>query len=1028
MERFTVHRHSVKIMLPLLLLLPCAGLSAAGTKGSVGHVHGIASTNQAEHTVAGLVTDEAGEPLIGVSVVLKGSSKGVITDIDGKFSLTVTGANPVLTVSYIGYSPQEIPVNGRSNISVVLKEESSLIQEVVVTALGIKRATKALSYNVQELKGEKLTEVKDANFMNSLAGKVAGVNINASSAGAGGATRVVMRGPKSINAGNNALYVIDGIPIYNNNNGATSGMYSGQPGGEGISDLNPDDIESISVLSGPAAAALYGSSAAQGVILVTTKKGKEGKVSVEYANSTTFSNPFVMPKFQNSYANRVGEFKSWGAKGDTYGFEPRDFFRTGSDEINSLAITVGSNKNQTYLSAAATNSDGILPNNSYDRYNFNMRNSTSFLNDRLTLDLGASYIIQRQQNQVAQGEYDNPLLALYLFPRGEDFDNVRQYEVYDEARRTMTQNWTWGNQGHSLENPYWQMKRKIRQMKRSRYMFNASLKYKVLDWLDLTGRVRLDNAMTTSTNRFHAGTDPYWTGGSTKGSYSENRNELKQTYLDLMANINKNFGEEFSVGANIGGSFSNTSSSGMGYGGPLRDMPNVFNLYNIDRANGSPTQSNWKERMTALFASAELGWRSMLYLTLTARNEWSSTLATTDQLSYFFPSVGLSGVISQMVQLPKEISYLKVRASYADVGSPLPRNLTQPRYTWNASTQTWDAPSHRPLSKLYPEKTHSWEVGLNSRFFNNTLSLDVTWYRSETKNQTFDVQTSAASGYSSMYVQSGNVRNWGMEFALGYNNKFGAFDYETNVTYSFNRNKVTELLDDYYDSVTNEHYSLPYFNAGNVRLEKGGTMGDIYTSTDLKRDMEGNIMIDENTKNVVREQLATPRKIGSVLPSGNLGWRNSLSWKGIHLSALLTARFGGQVVSVTQAIMDEYGVSKTSADARDAGGIRVNKGVVAPEGYYAVVGGRDPITQQYMYDADNVRLQELSFGYTIPRKYLFNTVTATVSCVARNLWMIYNKAPYDPENTASTGTYFQGYDYFMQPSLRSVGFNVKLQF
>ena len=784
----------------------------------------------------------------------------------------------------------------------------------------------------------------------------------------------------------------------------------------------------MSVLSGPAAAALYGSSAAQGVILITTKKGKEGKVKLEFSNSTTFSDPFIMPRFQSEYGNVPGSFRSWGAKGAALNYDPKHFFNTGTNVINSVALTTGTDKNQTYLSAATTNSAGILPNNHYNRYNFTFRNSTKFLGDKLHLDLGAQYIIQNQKNMVAQGYYYNPLPALYLYPRGESFDEVRQYEIFDEARNISVQNWRWGNGGIDMENPYWQMYGKNRQQGRERYMLNGSLKWKVTDWLDLTGRIRIDNSVVNSSDKFRAGTDTYWTGGSLKGSYGESRSEEKQMYADAMANINKTFGDDYSLTANIGGSLSNTSYKSLGYGGPLADVPNGFNVYNIDRNLGSPSAGGWRERSLATFGSAELGYKRYLFLTVTARNEWSSTLAGTEQLSYFFPSIGLSGVISDMVKLPEFVSYLKARVSYADVGSPLPRNLTQPRYTWDSKSRTWVAPTYRPLGKLYPEKTSSWEAGLNMRFLRNALSLDVTWYLSDTKNQTFNITTSPASGYSSMYVQSGNVRNYGMEFALGYRQEFGKLNWETNVTYSFNRNRIVELLDNYYDPVTKETYSLPFLNMGNVRLVKDGSMGDLYTSRDFQRDENGNIWVDPSSNNVKATNLETPRKIGSVLPDGNLGWRNAFSWQGINLTALVAARFGGQVTSMTQMMMDAYGVSQASADARNAGGIRVNKGMVDAEGYYNEVAGRNGILQEYIYDATNVRLQELSLGYTLPKKWLANKARLTASLVGRNLWMIYNKAPFDPEATASTGTYNQGSDIFMMPSLRSFGFSLRLEF
>lgn len=439
----------------LLLMTPGAVTWAASNDNSNSKV--LLSQQADKITTKGVVVDAKGEPLIGVSILEKGTTNGTITNFDGEFSLQVS-PNAILELSYIGYQSQSLAAKADFG-KITMKEDTEVLDEVVVTALGIKRSEKALSYNVQQVSGDELTTVKDANFMNSLAGKVAGVNINASASGVGGATRVVMRGVKSIANNNNALYVIDGVPIFNTNNGSTEGAYSTQPRGEGISDLNPDDIESMSVLSGPSAAALYGSAASAGVILITTKKGKEGKVSVTLSNSTTFSNPFFTPKFQNSYLNVPGSFSSWGEKASSpYGdYDPMGFFRTGTNIQNSAALSVGNDKNQTYLSVGTTNANGMLPNNEYERYNFTSRNTTKFLNDKLTLDVGFSFIIQKDLNLTAQGQYFNPLAAVYLFPRGENFGAVQAYETFDTGRNIYTQNWQWGDQGLQMQNPYWIM-------------------------------------------------------------------------------------------------------------------------------------------------------------------------------------------------------------------------------------------------------------------------------------------------------------------------------------------------------------------------------------------------------------------------------------------------------------------------------------------------------------------------------------------------------------------------------------------
>ena len=480
MEKMTGRRNVVA--LSLLASVSMAGYASGKATAAPLASPSLNTTSMAQDAkgvVKGTVVDKNGEPLIGVSVKAVGTKEVTVTDIDGNFQIK---ANPgqELELSYMGYAP--LKVKAKAVMSLTMQEDTQVLGDVVVTALGIKRSEKALSYNVQKMGGENLNEVKNANFMNSLSGKVAGVNINASSAGMGGATRVVMRGPKSINQSNQALYVIDGVPISNRNSGETGSIYSSQPAGEGISDLNPEDIESISVLSGPAAAALYGSAAAQGVIMITTKRGKEGKVSVQISHSSQFSRPFVSPKFQNSYLNRPGEVKSWGEKAESQfgSYDPMDFFNTGSNIQNNVAVTAGSDKNQTYISLGTTNADGIITNSAYDRYNVTFRNTTSMLNDKLQLDFSFNYIKEKDQNLMAQGQYFNPLVGLYLFPRGESFDAIRTFEVWDASRGIYVQNWNFGDD-YKMQNPYWVAKRMNRTNNRNRYMVSGSAKYKIFD-------------------------------------------------------------------------------------------------------------------------------------------------------------------------------------------------------------------------------------------------------------------------------------------------------------------------------------------------------------------------------------------------------------------------------------------------------------------------------------------------------------------------------------------------------------------
>ena len=976
-----------------------------------------------EKTVGGQVLDETGQPVIGATITVKGSKLATVTDIDGNFTMKVP-AGAVLVVSYIGYADKEVAATG-TDMRISLAQDEKVLEEVVVTALGIKRSEKALSYNVQQIGNEDLTTVKSTNFMNSLSGKVAGVNINASSAGMGGATRVVMRGPKSINQSNQALYVIDGVPINNRNNGSSEGIFVDQPGGEGIADVNPEDIESISVLSGPAAAALYGSAAAQGVIMITTKKGKEGRVSVTVSNSCQFSDPFMMPEFQNVYANRPGEVRSWGEKYSSpyAGFEPEDFFNTGSNIQNNVSLTVGNDKNQTYASIGTTNAQGIIPNNKYNRYNFAFRNTTKFLNDKLTLDFSFNYINQNDKNLMAQGQYFNPLVPLYLFPRGESFDAIRTYEVWDSARGIYVQNWNYGD-ALQMQNPYWVANRMNRIHHKHRYMTSGSLKYQITDWLDVTGRLRWDRTTTKAEDQRYASTINLF-AHSDYGFYKYHNIADQSLYGDIMFNVNKHIGD-FSIGANAGGSFSRTQYDDNGFQGGLKAPSNIFTPNAIDYGSATndnrPIYSYNKHHINSLFANVELGWRSMLYMTLTGRNDWDSALAGTTNESFFYPSVGMSAIISQMVQLPKGIDYLKVRGSWASVGSAISPNITSKwRYAYNPATQSYETVTYKFPETFYPERTDSWEAGITARFLNNSLTFDLTLYQSNTRKQTFLRPITGAEGYNKQYVQTGNVRNRGLELSIGYNKTWGDFTWNSSFTYSMNRNKIIELLED-----PDEVIRMGGLNGAEVILKKGGTMGDIYTFTDFKRDNEGNIALDASG-NVIRETLTNPQYRGNVLPKGNFGFSNDFTWKGINLGFLVTARVGGIVLSQTQAILDYYGVSEYSAQVRDAGGIAVNGGYISAENYFTVVGGDNPIWSEYIYSGTNVRLQEAHIGYNVPKKWL-GGVDLSIGLTANNLFMIYCKAPFDPESTGSTGTFYQGFDYFMQPSLRSLGFNVKLKF
>ncbi len=1019
------------------------------------------NTNQhgKERKITGRVVDSTGEPLIGANVLVKGTHTGVITDVNGYFALTVTSMNPVIQFSYIGYKSQDVVVKGQNPINLVMQSDTQMIEEVVVTALGIKRSEKALSYNVQQINADEITSNKDANFVNSLSGKVAGVNINASSSGVGGVSKVVMRGTKSIMQSSNALYVIDGVPIFSGRAAAGGTEFESQGSSEPIADINPEDIESMSVLTGAAAAALYGSEAANGAIVITTKKGQEGKLNVMVNSNTEFMTPFVMPNFQNRYGTgtegvlSASGALSWGApltKANNYSYSPKgDYFQTGIIGTESVSLSTGTEKNQTYVSAAVINSKGIVPNNKYNRYNFSVRNTTSFLNDKMKLDVGASYILQNDRNMTNQGSYNNPLVGAYLFPRGNDWEDIQMYERYDPARKIYTQYWPIGDEAMAMQNPYWINYRNLRENKKDRYMLNAGLTYQILDWLNISGRVRLDNSNNDYTEKFYASTNTQLTEKSSRGLYGITKSQDKQLYADFLVNINKYFGEVWSLQANIGGSFSDVRSDAMKVRGPIADgsdsftgepvgLTNFFAIQNLSASKTQRLQDGWREQTQSLFASAELGYKNTYFLTLTGRNDWPSQLAgpNSKSKSFFYPSIGGSVVLSELMpDLNKDVlSFMKVRGSWASVGSAFERYLANPRYEWNASSGQWSITTQYPLYNLKPERTNSWEIGLSMRFLKN-FDLDVTYYNAKTMNQTFNPQL-PVSGWSAMYIQTGAVRNSGLELSLGYKKTWKRFSWDTGFTFSTNKNKILVLADDAMNPATGERFSLNVLNMGGLGearflLKEGGSMGDLYSLIDLKRDDNGKILINQNGQ-IATETIQNPNnyiKLGSVLPKGNLAWRNNFSWNNFNAGFLVSARLGGVVYSRTQAMLDYYGVSEASAKARDLGYVMVNgNDQINPETWYTVVGSGTSIPQYYTYSATNVRLQEVSLGYTFPRKILHNICDLKVSVIGRNLWMIYNKAPFDPESVASTDNFYQGIDYFIMPSLRNIGFSLSFKF
>ncbi len=1033
---------SMKKPLHLTCLLVCASAGAfalpqmaksASVARSLTRANVVAFTKTTgTAAVHGTVSDNTGTKLIGVTVAVKGTTNGTQTDAQGQFTLT-TKPGDVLVISYIGYKTQEVTVGDATTLNIVLANDEKSLQEVVVTALGIKRESKTLSYGVQTFKSSDVNAVKDPSLVNTLSGKVAGAQITRSSSGVGGSTKVVLRGNKSISGDNNALFVIDGIPMPRLQSTQITSAFGGQDRGDGIENLNSEDIESMTILPGSAAAALYGNQGSNGVVLITTKKGIAGKTTINFSTNTTFENAFKLPEMQNTY----GQLDPAGNSNDSWSntklatpssFNPKDFYNTGKTFINSLSVQTGTKTNQTYFSFESTNSTGIVPNNKLDKYNFTVRNSSQFLNDKLTLDVSANYITQNVDNRPNQGFYFNPIVPLYIFPRGANFDQYKNFEIYDPVRNLMSQNWSpnYVVGDIATQNPYWIVNRNNNQDRLSRLLGTVSAKYVFTDWFNIQGRVKVDRSNETYEAENYATSNTTIVGPN--GGYTYNPTGVTQTYADFIANFNKKF-SNFSVTANLGASIQNNQTQGLNYSGYLGNFANVFTVANIDNTRFFPTQYADRKQIQSLFGTATLGYKDYLFLDVTARNDWDSSLAFTPKDNYFYPSVGLTAVLSQIFKMPDFVSFAKLRGNITSVGngaSAIPY-ATNPGYTITNGTTT--AITAQPFTTLKPENTHSYEIGTDWRFFNDKLSLTVNAYESFTKDQIFSITPSASTTYSLFYVNGGNVRNQGIEATLSYELKAGDFSWIPGVNFSLNRNKILTVLDSYVDPSTGVASSLPYVTLStdfySLRAQKGGSYGDIYSQT-LQKDASGNYVVDANGLPIRSTEYS---KIGNYNPSFLAGFQNQFRYKNFNLSFLIDGHFGGQVVSLTNSVLDQYGVSAATAKARDNGGVDVNGKKVDAKAFYDNIDGRNGLASQYIYSATNIRLRELSFGYTIPGKYFNDKIkNIGVSLLARNLFFLKNNAPFDPDAALSTGNGFQGVDIFNLPTIRSYGFKISAQF
>ena len=989
------------------------------------------------HTVSGLVKDkEMGEPLVGVSVSVKGTKNATMTDLNGNYTIQ-TNAKDVLEFKYVGMKNAEETVGNRKIINVSLSPNAESLGEVVVTAMGIKRQSETLTYSAQTVGGKDVNDIKSINMINSLQGKSAGLQITPNSTGAGGSSKILFRGNKSISGSNQPLIVIDGVPtMTNTTTSQVSSDYGGErDAGDVMSTINPDDIASITLLKGAAASALYGAVAANGAIMITTKQGMAGKVSVNVSSNTTMEMPMILPKFQDTYGAGTDGTFSWGDKlASASKNYAKEFFRTGFTTNNSVSLAGGSENFKAYFSYGNVFSHGMTPENTYRSHNLNSKVDFKVL-DHVYVDFSAKYSNQYSKNQAAAGYLWNPLTGAYLAPRGIDWNYYKDnYEVYDPARGCNVQNWT-NTELQQYGNPYWMLHRQTPISNRNRYEFGGSIKWDITPDVNIQGRMRYERGEEQFIHNAYASS----VGNLYKmGRMKNNRYFSEQLYGDVLVNYNHTWGD-WALTATAGSSFTKTKTAhvdlwaeGDQFKAPGDGnvyYPNIFtpnNYYGNMSTLGNGDAMNTEKRLNAVFATAQVGFKEAVFLDLSARNDWSSALAFTESCSFFYPSVGASVLLNKLVPMGEQVNLFKFRGSYSIVGNDVPIYMSNPRYTLEESGSI-SAPDKAAFRTLKPEKTHSLEFGFDGTFLNNRLDFSFTYYKTNTKNQFFSVSAPYESGLRNRYVNAGNVQNQGFEASVGWHQQFNAdFSWSTNFNISYNENKIKELVEGLENGLT-----IASWQGAKVVLNEGGSYGDLYVRQ-IKRDEAGKPVKNADGKPVLMgDNIDEMKYAGNMNAKVNFGWSNTFHYKDFTLSFLIDGKFGGRVLSATEATLDGWGVSERTGNARNAGKVVVDGVEFDPQLWYTETGSSNfnnsYATEFYVYKGTNVRMRELSLGYTF-RNLFGNGKNLTAALIARNLFFFYKDAPCDPDVSMGTGNGVQGVDIFNLPSSRSLGLNLKLNF
>lgn len=995
-------------------------------------------------TIKGKVSSTTDQTaLVGATVSNLMNKLATKTDKQGNFSISAN-AGDKLKISLLGFKTIEIAVPATGDLQVTLETESQQMEEVVVTALGIKRQVRGLTYATQQLDGATVNNARDnsGNVLSSLTGKVAGAVVTTAATGPGASARVVLRGNKSITGNNNALIVVDGVPYDNSSAQQASGTTYNYGTSDGAANINPDDIESINVLKGPSAAALYGSRAANGAILITTKQGRAGRYQIDYNGSASLDQVNLLSRFQNSYGRgnggvtgtNVGE--SWGPQGRTYKNNVRDFFENAATFNNSVSTYGGTEKVQGYVSYTNNKIGGIIPGNDLKRNSLNLRVNTELI-PKLKTDVKLNYVNQQIDNRPRLGDMGIPV-EVYVMPRDMNKAELQDYETIDPVTGEPQRKYWSGSAVY--DNPYWSTNRTSVNEVRDRITAMGSATYQLTDWLNVMGRFSYDKYIDKTDGSFYAGTVSI---GDVRpgGKYFETHARYQERNFDLLFNGKNSISEAVKITYNVGASSLDRRYSSFQNMANGLSIPNEFSL-KMATTPEFLLINGYQRRLNSIYGSAQLAFFDNIFLDMTARNDWTSTLKSPH--SYFYPSIGVSAIFNEWLKLPAWVSYGKLRASYTQVGNDPDPYLLQQLYSFGlgAGKGFISRSPIKMIPELKPELTKSYETGLDMKFFANRLGFDLTLYKSNTINQLLTLGLPMASGYSRQYINAGNIENRGIEVQLTASPlKKENLEWQTSVNFAANTNKVIELHEKTKRATITENTKY-----ASVVVNEGERYGDLYGYKWKVDGQTGKYVVDNSGLPVVEAN----QKLGNFNPKALLGWSNSVRYKNFTVNALIDTRIGGEIVSGTSAYLAAFGVADYTADYRDGGlvldavdasGAANTKAITAQQLWTRVSqNGRDAWGEFFTYDMTNVRLRELSVSYKFNLKNTAAIKSAQLMLTGRNLFFFYRGKskldipgigktdnPIDPEAALGAGN-FQGVEVGLPPTVRSFGLNVKLTF